>query len=397
MDPDSKYFVWKSADPAVVVRIGRVAMQGLNVEIMRGFGVTRRRGAEAGGILLGRLNQDTHPEFSIDDFEPVACEYAFGPSYILSAGDHERFADAMARCDGDPERTAIGYYRSHTREGLGPDQADADLFGRYFSGHGKVALIMKPFATRSASASLFFPLGGVLKAEAVAREFDFSPNAPDVLAEPLVPKPVLRPERAPPPQPIPAVAPAPMTARLTDEARVLTNVLGPRPTVVTVEEPVPEFLAPELPVSATKRDVSVGAPSRWSRALFSMLLCAAVLMFGMIAGFQLAGGRIQLQPLGFERPAGGSGYNLGMSVTKTGEKIHVHWSADSDAVVVARAGTITVEDSGMIYPLVLDPAELRGGTLLYQPRGNTVRFRLELVLPGNRSASETAVWPPAAE
>ncbi len=68
---------------------------------MRGFGSVPKRGAEVGGFLIGTIRPGVPAIVRIDDFEPVACEYRRGPSYLFTeedgAGSGGRLAAAAAQ------------------------------------------------------------------------------------------------------------------------------------------------------------------------------------------------------------------------------------------------------------------------------------------------------------
>ena len=95
-----------------MIRLDHSVIERLNIEVMRGFGVTRRRGTETGGILIGKIDRRTQPVIHIQDYEIVPCEYASGPSYILSANDKQKFketrsSDGSHRSSGSCMRLAI--------------------------------------------------------------------------------------------------------------------------------------------------------------------------------------------------------------------------------------------------------------------------------------------------
>ncbi|HYP04822.1 MAG TPA: hypothetical protein VER03_01200, partial [Bryobacteraceae bacterium] len=77
------FLTWAPPGKPLVIQIDHSAMDRINVETMRGFGVTRRRGTETGGVLLGRIDRKPKtPVIYIYDIEVVPCEYAAGPSYV---------------------------------------------------------------------------------------------------------------------------------------------------------------------------------------------------------------------------------------------------------------------------------------------------------------------------
>jgi len=63
-------------------------------------------------VLLGQTAENG--DLLVDGFELVPCEYAFGPSFILSPHDETEFAAAVERAGPG----AIGYFRTHTQDGL---------------------------------------------------------------------------------------------------------------------------------------------------------------------------------------------------------------------------------------------------------------------------------------
>jgi len=411
----------------------------MTVEIMRGFGVTRRRGTESGGILLGHVQNGAGAAITIDEFEAVPCEYAFGPSYVLSPNDQPRLADALTRWqDAESELRPLGLWRSHTREGLTLEQADADLFEAQFRKHGRLVLLLKPFGTRPPTAGVVFPKKGKLPVGPAPFEFPFSPSldhvtsAPESITgttesvtraeepvrqvEPL-PVSVLVPletvgqpaalesapsETAVSPGPEPQVEPSetaevpvlPERARSADN-RLLTNALGPRgdpgsspgSMAVGVESYDPDKTAApdERPPSWTR--------GRWLSPLTKVVLAASSVALGFVAGYQLAGGHIGVYPSpGMSRPDASAALNLGLTLDRVADRIRLRWSPDAMVAQLADSGKLTVEENGVVIEQQLQPVELRGGTVLYRPGTGAVRFRLELALPRQRTVTETVLW-----
>ena len=168
-------YVWTAPGKPVSIEIAFDAIDRLEVEIMRAFGATPRRGLEVGGILLGSAEHGEKLTAKIEDFEPVACEHGRGPSYVLSEEDRERFEEALKRWRPQPGRKlrAIGFYRSHTREGLSLAQQDLEMFSAYFPEQTGIALVVKPFATRPPVAGFFFREEAIIRSESSYQEFPF--------------------------------------------------------------------------------------------------------------------------------------------------------------------------------------------------------------------------------
>ena len=221
----------------MVIRLDHDVVQRMNVDVMRGFGVTRRRGTETGGLLIGMIDRKAQPAaLHIQDYEVVPCEYASGPSYVLSANDKQHFRDAVGRWQPSLDRDlyAVGYFRSHTREGFSLDANDTELFREFFRDPLDVALLIKPFATRAATAGLFLQEKGALVTDRCLVEFSFSEvvkqreQKSEAISQPEAgpkPAPVAAPSTSPPPVAAtkPAPPPKPQTPRPPSPAPISTS------------------------------------------------------------------------------------------------------------------------------------------------------------------------------
>ena len=131
----------------------------LFAEIMRGFGAVPKRGAEKwAACCWGRSKPGFPTIVRIEDFgRPVECGYTRGPSYLFSEEERARFDAARERWRKDAPRPessvecyAVGYCRSHTRDGMSLAPEDVELMDRYLSTDpSNVALLMKPFVTKA--------------------------------------------------------------------------------------------------------------------------------------------------------------------------------------------------------------------------------------------------------
>jgi hypothetical protein len=234
----SGYLELSYAGAPANVQVAWSVVERLSAEAMRGFGVTRRRGTESGGLLLGRFGTNPATVF-VDDYEPVPCEYAFGPSYVLSENDLAQFREVLSQHQsGAGKHLVVGFFRSHTRDGLGLDQADINLFGSYLTDPRQIVLLIKPFATRTPVAAVFYPRDGRLPLDQVAVEVLL--GRPTAAASPppaLPPTPMplkhvpvaVRTEESLPAEPEISAAPSP--PRLpspAEQKRSLVDILGPR-------------------------------------------------------------------------------------------------------------------------------------------------------------------------
>ena len=342
-------------------------IERINIEVMRGFGVTRRRGTETGGLLIGKIDRRANPPvLHIQDFEVCPCEYASGPSYLLSANDWQQFKEAVSRRQPSLEHElyAIGYFRSHTRDGFAFDENDAAIFRAFLRDPLDVALLIKPFATRPADAAIFLQDKGALATDSTPIEFPFTGRQ----------KP--RPGSAPVPAPEPAPAPEP-------PPKETSVVVARKPRVIERPTPAPY----ERPIFA---EHIVQESSGWGRRLAWLAFSLALLAFGGACGYEYAG----MQSAKSLASPGGQAvdlYSVQLQVAQAEKSLMVKWNRDSPAIQVAMYGMLTVTEGTNSKEVKLGFAELRNGTAMYPNVAPEVRFRLELFFKENRSFAET-VW-----
>jgi len=342
-------------------------IERINIEVMRGFGVTRRRGTETGGLLIGKIDRRANPPvLHIQDFEVSPCEYASGPSYVLSANDWQQFKEAVARRQPSLEHElyAVGYFRSHTRDGFAFDENDAAIFRAFFRDPIDVALLIKPYATRAADAAIFLQDKGALATDSSPIKFTFTGrqkarggSAPVQAAEP-----------------VPAPDPPPSQTEV---------VVANKPKMA--EKPTP--LRYERPIFA---EHIVQESSGWSRRLAWVAFSLALLAFGAACGYEYAGAR-SANSLTFGGRQAADVYSVQLQVSPSDNSLMVKWNRDSAAIQAAMYGMLTVTEGPNSKEVKLGFAELRNGTAMYPNIAPEVRFRLELFFKENRSFAET-VW-----
>ncbi|MEX2262118.1 MAG: hypothetical protein WD696_09205 [Bryobacteraceae bacterium] len=212
--------------------MGSSVVQGLKQQVFQGFHALPKRGAEVGGVLLGRIVPEEPLAVWIDDFEPVPCEYRFGPSFTLSTRDRARLEEILARRRSDPELTVVGYYRSCTGRELALDTADEELIRAYFPDPQHVFLSVKPLSSLECLAYFFFWRDGELPTKPAQAPFPFDATERRAKVSAAVPELAGRrtaaapePPEAAPAQNRPDAAPPP--APHQDEAQILEPVEPP--------------------------------------------------------------------------------------------------------------------------------------------------------------------------
>ncbi|MCU0246124.1 MAG: hypothetical protein MUC42_06105 [Bryobacter sp.] len=354
-----QYYVWRVDGKPVSIHLHFDVVDKMSAEVMRGFGAVPRRGAEVGGLLLGHVEVGENLVVRIDDFEAVSIEHKRGPSFLLSDTDQQRFAEAVEKWRGQTGKrlSLVGFYRSHTRDGLGLAPEDVDLFGEYFGEPSQVILLIRPFATKVSRAGFFFPEDGRIRSEASYLEFPFrrrdlgggSPPEPE------------RPAHA-------GLESAPVAAALS-AAVAAPAIIEPPASLAGVE------------VEAVKP----GAVARLKNSWVWLPLSFIFLFLGVILGFNFA--------LSAKRPIllapTQEAYVLNLTAERENSSLHVKWDRMSPAVRASSRGVLHISESGYSKSVDLDSAQLKNGSVIYHNVSPQVVFRLEVFPVDRSSLSET--------
>ena len=354
-----QYYVWKPAGKSFAVHLHLAVVEAMGSEVMRGFGAVPKRGAEVGGVLLGSVEHGRETVVRVDDFEPVECGYTRGPSYLLSPEERENFEDAVEsfRDDGSQRNHAVGYFRSHTRDGLALASEDTELLDACFPGPESVALLVKPFATKPSVAGFFFRENESFSS-ASPLEFPFRRHE-------------LTGEQPPERRPLSEKRPRSEDSRASAPASLEQS--SPEPA----NAPVQQRIAYVEPSPAPAKS------GRWMLLPLSFVF----LLVGLALGYLL--------DLSFgSRATAGSASDLGLSlaVQKSDGGLSVQWNGNSAAVRNAGRGVLEVRDGGYAKTVDLDPSQLRGGKLAFHNASDAVSFHLTVYLNSRLSVSETLDW-----
>jgi hypothetical protein len=352
------YYVWEVPGKPVVVHIHLDVVDRLLSEVMRGFGAVPKRGAEVGGILIGTIEHGDSTIVRIEDFESVECSYTRGPSYLFSDGDGPGFAAACHRWEPDDSREAyaVGYFRSHTRDGMSLAAEDIEIMDEFFPSPAHVALLVKPYGTKVSAAGFFIREDGVFP-ETTPLEFPFRRR--EMTGE------------EPPPR------------RSMIERRPRQRELRPLPPA-----PEPEF-EPEVPEPLRQPGpaYAVTLPSRSRmRSAMWIPLSFIFLLFGVALGLMIALAR------GPQSHGDSQDFSLGLSVSKADDNLRVKWDPQMPAIHTSTRGSLEIEDGSYTKSVDLDTAQLQNGSIIYRNSSNTVRFRLIVYPKARLSVVETMEW-----
>jgi hypothetical protein len=399
----------------VIVHVALEVIDRLDREIVESFRSLEARGAEIGGLLLGAVQGSRPFEVFIQSYEVIPSEYKRGPLYKLSQGDLERFEAALEQRVGTAMQI-VGFFRSHTRKGLGLDTEDVAIFNRFFPMQYQVALLAKPFATKLTAAAVFIREGRSLRSESSHQEFHFRTSTIErrsailIGSEKTFPAPAAA-------EPVAAAPHAP--AELEPDAST-----GWVTTVIPIEQDsaLPGGAAPQkrrslgliwIAVSATLTG-RVRAVKPICIAPSAMLLATlrAVRPICINASAKLAaafsaarpmwiagasvGALVVLNGLLFfpgphrtKRPATTTSKNtstLSFRVERSAGELLLTWNRDADVIHEATRAVLAIADGERYQSVNLDQALLRDGGIVYMPSNSDINFQLKVT---GRKPSQT--------
>ena len=298
-------------------------------------------------------------KITIEDFEPVPCEYLQGPSYNLSENDRALLEQAMAMRRPGPDKplVIVGFFRSHTRKDLFMDDSDLNLCANYFGEAGNVFLLIKPFATRPATGGFFFWEDGDIQRESSYLEFPFHRRELGGGES----RPV---QRRREPQPF-GVEQTPAREEAYAPETYSSSTAAPGLSILSVSEPPPE----------PKK------PSRLWRAMVP-----AFLVLAAIGGYFVWGNRLQTVT---PQPPQPVSMPLKLAVADKQSQLEITWDRDSPMIARAERAVLYITDGSRKRDLELTAVQLHNGKVLYQRASADVGLRLEVFANERTSVSES--------
>ncbi len=244
---------WSTDQCPFAIEYSRKALDDIRLAVVDAFFSLPRGGAEIGGILLGKVEEH---RIQILEYAPIECEHAFGPAFTLSETDQARLGDALGQSFPAGLRP-VGWYHSHTRSEISLNEADLELYNRYFPERWQVALVLRPSTLQPTQGGFFFrEPDGSIQAQSSYQEFTVEalPLQPVAAGPQAVPGPTRETE----PEAVIMTLQAPETTRLlaqpiethTEETQTPAHETLAEPVAATVSEPEPDLVLDHEPVAA---------------------------------------------------------------------------------------------------------------------------------------------------
>ena len=297
-------------------------------EVMRAFSSVPRRGAETGGLLLGRITTLAPLDISVSRVVTIPTEHRYGPSFQLSDKDRQH-VKALVEQSRQGDEQVVGYYRSNTRGEFKVADDDVALLQNEI-GEAKILLLIQPTATRGCTAAFF------------------RPEQPD---SPIIP-----------PFPFSRLAAAPKP----DVAFLDAPPVEPEGLVVPESRPQPQ---------EAYREAAIPAPVNLARSSWQPLWWG--LLTGLLLGALGAGVAYQMGKQQARQEIGPA--TLGLTAAFEGNAVRVRWGRQTYPLQVAQGGYLEILDGGLSSRVMLSPSQLRIGEAVYNNRSRNLQIRLQVM------------------
>ncbi|MGO9229947.1 MAG: energy transducer TonB [Bryobacteraceae bacterium] len=447
-------YLWEVPQKPVAVRLAFDCIDRLENEVIENFRSLTSQGSEIGGVLLGAVIPGSPATVIVQDYESIQCDYSRGPLYRLSDADLGRFERAIEQHSAPGAIPVAGFFRAHSRKGLSLDADDLSFLDVRFRGANHIALLVRPFATKTSVGGLFIREDGVFHGDASYLEFPFRssqltpslwtppaaapPPPPPMAAAPSVPpvvKPTIRPQvvpiglrrdsavSAPPPEVKPPAPPVDRMERRAPEikppvpapemkaaAPVRPAPPEPKPAPKEVKLPPPMAkVPPPSPVVEPKAAPAAKAATEKppvERPVFGSLSGAAPveessggklpLVIGGIAVLLAALVVLFVYP-GYlthtqnATTVGSAAAELTLRVEPSGTDLLLTWNKNSAAIVNASHGVLSINDGERHENYDMDSNQLKTGSIVYTPVTGDVSFNMEVTGTDQRKTTTESV------
>ncbi|MBX5494696.1 MAG: hypothetical protein IRZ15_05120, partial [Bryobacteraceae bacterium] len=293
--------------------------------------------------------------------------------YLLSARDRQRFEETVREWHPDAGRRiqAIGYYRSHTQDGLHLRDEDLALLDDCFPEAGSLALLVKPFAMRPPCAGFFFRQEDGFQLE-TPLEFPFRSRE-------LGGEPVSRRRRRGP------------ESNLSGSTIAGTPLLShDSPPVGEAPAALPNGQGFDEGVTLLAREPGDSDVEPRRRVWPWILTSIFALIFGAAAGAYIATAYPKAR-------SAKEAYSLGLTAEHAAGLVRIRWHGQTATMKSCEKGFLTIRDGALRRTFPLDKVQMASGLVVYRTQGQSpdpVEVKLEVDLGEGISVSETVQSTP---
>ncbi len=252
-------------------------------------------------------------------------------------------ADALA-----PD--VVGYYRA-TRDDLRPNHTDVELITALFPKPHQVFLLIQLNKSGPPNAAFFFWLGPERFADFPFMEFPFH------------------------------------SALLNAEQNKAEAAPQKLAVVADASEPAAR--------TGVRRGNLTSKVILWCLGILLVLCLSGAAVLVALKRFPV-NGRTGSQPPTAHQAAPSSQDDLGLQAERHNGDVKLSWNRNSASVLNATSGMLSIEDGGASRKIVLDPLQVRNGSILYAPTSDQVQMQVTLFsTQGSTSESVLVILPKA--
>jgi proteasome lid subunit RPN8/RPN11 len=383
---------WTAPECPLWIEYSTRVLDDIRLAVLDAFFSLPRGGAEIGGLLLGHRDGD---RISIEDYQPLDCEHATGPSFTLSPRDQTHLAEMLsAAASGNaPNRQPVGWYHSHTRSDIFFSEIDQDIHKRFFPEPWQIALVLKPHTFEPTRAGFFFrEADGSMRGAASYQEFVLEPLTPP-------PIPVREKNNSPAFQPLDSGVRATFTVSPPEPPEPPSV----RPPKAAGRVPITREIAIEPPLTGTEAqggqapgelDVPGFAQLKQERSWHAIkaAMCLAAGLAAGAVGYQTREywlPRVLIKARAV-LPREPDPY-LALSVSNDNGQLRIQWDHNAPAVRSALDATLEIIDGNTAPQIVrLDSAHLAQGAIGYVRENERVDVSLMATEPDGHMVKEQA-------
>jgi proteasome lid subunit RPN8/RPN11 len=342
----------------LAIEYSEAAIEKIRGQVWDGFRRFSRGGLEVGGILYGSREDRT---LDIQDIQPISCQHAFGPGFVLSESDREALEEQMRRDSEDARfqnMVRLGWFFSHTRSGLALSPADLEIYSKFFPEPWQITLVVCPERDGSTRGGFFVraPDGSVL-AEKSDREFSFPVRNLNVPRR----REGSRQEKSAETASEPTVPAMDSTAQ--------------RALAEPAAEVTPFLLAGVETAQSPQRRIKWKWLAAWSFLLIGLALLA-------------------MRWVSADR----SPEPISLSLIERDGQLQIEWDRAALPVTKAVHGSLEILEGSGTKKIALTPQDLAAGTLTYERKSGDVEVRMTVEDAGGRTVEEASRFlgsPPA--
>jgi proteasome lid subunit RPN8/RPN11 len=356
---------WTAAECPFAIEYEPQALDDIRLAVSDAFFSLPRGGAEIGGLLLGRKEEQW---VSIMESVGFDCEHAYGPSFVLSPKDRDRLAELIASACGDPGKRVVGWWHSHTRSEIFLSEADLGIHNQFFPEPWQIALVLKPHTFNPMRGGFFFrEKDGLIHATAAYREFTLDPLPVKAM-----------PKGDTPPAPAFGMPANGETRGPVIDVAAVTELEAVPPAFEPLPSPEQELIVPKL------------VPEERPRRGWIGLVAAGLGVAVGVAAYQT---RAQWLPRAQAFPGSTSpAAKLELHAVERDGQLLLQWNGDAPAARAAQEGTITILDGSKQMRYQLARQHVLTGSFTYARQSERVDATLSLPQPDGKEAREAVIF-----